>query len=170
MAKKYYELYQDVMKLKPKTLQYYRTVSKMFGITIDKNVLMKVREFRKEERYKQGRTLSQAYNEYAQGVKYENEVIQRAYDIWSGAYFDKVTNRYVDNYLSALELNGISDDIIDFLRNNPHIVKMGALPPITDFYVPSKGKGKKYHLNIEQSDELEETLRDFLNETWDADL
>lgn len=170
MAKKYYEMYEEVSRMKPKTQQYYKAVSKMFNLSIDKDKLQIIREFRKNGVYKQGKTLSQAFKEYDDGVKYENMVVQRAYDIWSGEYLERVTNQYANNYLSALEKNGISSDIIEYLRNNMHIIKMGAMPPITDFYVPSKGKGKKYHLNLDNTEEMEESIRDFLRHSWGADL
>ena len=70
----------------------------------------------------------------------------------------------------AIEKLNIDDDILDFLRANPEIIKMGAMPPITQFYIPSRGKGKKYSLNIENSEEYNEQLREFLREAWGADL
>ena len=171
MAKKaYWEMYEEVKNLKPRTQKYYQAVSKMFGLEINKDVLMKVSEFRKNEAYKKGKTFSQAVKEYEQGIAYENKVIQRAYDIWSGSYFEHRTNQYVDNYINALEKNNIDDDILDFLRANPEIIKMGAMPPITQFYIPSRGKGKKYSLNIENSEDYNDQLREFLREAWGADL
>lgn len=171
MAKKaYWELYEEIQNLKPRTQAYYRAVSRMFGLQINKEALMRVREFRKKEAYKQGKTFSQAVKEYEEGIKYENEVVQRAYDIWSGTYFEKRMNIIADNYISALEKNGISQDIIDYLKQHKDIIKMGGMPPITEFYIPSKGKGKKYTLNIEGSDVLEETIRHDLNRLWGAGL
>ena len=171
MAKKaYWEVYEEVKNLKPRTQKYYQAVSKLFGLKIDKDALMRVREFRKNEAYKKGKTFSQAVKEYEAGIKYENAVVQRAYSIWTGEYFEKRTNQYVDNYMNALEKNNIDDDILDFLRANPEIIKMGAMPPITEFYVPSRGKGKKYHLNINSVRDYNEELREFLREAWGADL
>ena len=72
--------------------------------------------------------------------------------------------------MKALEANNIDSDIIDFLRANPEIIHMGAMPPITDFYIPSRGKGKKYHLNIEASESFNDELRDFLRDAWGANL
>ena len=38
MAKKqYYELYQEIKSLKPKTQAYYKAVSRLFHLTIDKD-------------------------------------------------------------------------------------------------------------------------------------
>ena len=171
MAKKaYWEQYEEIKNLKPRTQKYYKAVSKMFGLEIDKNVLLRIREFRKNEAYKEGKTFSQAFKEYEQGIKYENEVIQRAYDIWSGSYFDNRMDTIANNYISALEKNGISKDIVDYLKAHKDIIKMGGMPPITEFYIPSKGKGSKYSLNISNSEDLEQTMRDDLNRLWGAGL
>ena len=170
MAKQYWEMYEEIKHMKPRTIKYYKAVSKMLKLEINKEALNRIRQERKNGAYKKGKKLSQAYADYEKGVKYENEAVARAYKIWSGEYLDKVTNTYAENYLNALEKNGISDDIIEFLRNNTDIIKMGAMPNITDFYVPSKGKGEKYHLNLDNTEEMEEALRDFLRDSWGADL
>lgn len=166
MVKKYYEMYEEIKNLKPKTAKYYRAVSKMFKLEIDRDALQRIRADRKNEAYKKGKSFSQAVQDFEAGVKYENASIQRAYDIWSGAYFEKRTNQYVENYLKALERNNISADIRDFLRSNPEIIKSGAVPYITAFYIPSRGKGKKYSLSIDTSEQMEETLREFLEDAW----
>ena len=93
MAKKaYYLQYQEVKKLEPRTKAYYLKVSEMFNLKIDRESLNRIRKNRKNEAYKQGKTFSQAYLEYEQGIKYENAVIQRAVEIWSGEYFEKRIN------------------------------------------------------------------------------
>lgn len=166
MAKQYYELYEEIKNLKPRTQKYYKAVSKMFKLEIDKEALMKIRAERKTEGYKKGKTFSQAVRDYEQGIKYENESIKRAYSIWSGEYFENRVSQYVNNYLKALEKNNISKDIIDYLRANPDIIMTGGVPYITAFYVPSRGKGKRYSLNIENNEQLDETLREHLEESW----
>lgn len=166
MAKQYFEMYQEVKNLKPRTVKYYKAVSKMLNMQIDKEALKRVREFRKNEYYKKGRTFSQAVAEFEKGIKYENAVIQRAFDIWSGEYLDKRTTQYANNYIEALRRNNIDSDIINFLENNKEIIKMGAMPNITEFYIPSRGKGKRYSLNIESSEVWNAELREFLEDAW----
>lgn len=171
MGKKaYYIQYQEVKQLQPRTKAYYLKVSEMFNLRIDRESLNKIRAKRKDGAYKKGKTFSQAVKEYEADIKYENASIQRAYDIWSGAYFEKRMTQYTDNYLKALEKNNIDSDIIDYLRDNPEIIQSGAMPAITDFYIPSRGKGNKYHLNIEASEQFNDTLREFLRDAWGADL
>lgn len=171
MGKKaYFIQYQEVKQLQPRTKAYYLKVSEMFNLKLDRVSLNKIRANRKNEAYKEGKTFSQAVKEYEAGVKYENLAIARAYKIWSGEYFETRMNIYADNYLKALKANNISDDIIEFLRNNSEIIHQGAMPPITDFYVQSRGKGKKYTLNIEYSEAFEDVLREFLNNSWGANL
>ena len=166
MAKQYYEMYEEIKNLKPRTQKYYKAVSKYFKLEIDKDALMRIRAERKTNAYKAGKTFSQAVNDYEAGIKYENEAVKRAYSIWSGEYFNKRVNQYVDNYIKALEKNNISQDIRDFLRSNPDIIMTGGVPYITSFYIPSRGKGKRYGLNIENSEQLEQTLREHLEDAW----
>lgn len=167
MAKKqYWELYEELKSHRPKTQAYFKVASKIAGFKIDKETLTRVRRFRQEEYYKQGKTMSQAFKEYDSGIKYENAVVEKAYKIWSGEYIEKQTETYATNYLSALERNNVDRDIIDFLRDNKEIIKMGALMPITEFYVPSKQRGKKYHLNIDDSGFWNDSLREFLEDAW----
>lgn len=167
MAKKYYEMYEEIKNLKPKTAKYFRAVSKMFNIEIDTKGLQQIRALRKNDMYKKGKTFSQAVADYNAGVKYENKIKQRTIDIWEGKYLENITNTYSENYLKALERNNIDSDIINFLRSNPEIIKMGAMPNIKEFYIPSRGKGKKYSLNIENSEIWNQELREFLEEAWD---
>lgn len=167
MAKKqYWELYEELKSHRPKTQGYFKIASKIAGFKIDKETLSRVRHFRQEEYYKQGKTMSQAFKEYDDGIKYENSAIEKAHRIWSGEYIEKQTETYANNYLSALERNNVDRDIIDFLRSNKEIIKMGALMPITEFYVPSRQRGSKYHLNIDDSGFWNDTLREFLEDAW----
>lgn len=166
MAKQYYELYAEIKKLKPRTVKYFKAVSKMFHIEIDRKGLQKIREQRKNEAYKTGKKFSDVVQEYNEGIKYENMVMQRTYDIWSGKYFEDKTNQYVNNYIKALKRNNIDSDIVDYLENNAEIIKSGAVPFITDFYIPSRGKGKKYSLNIDNSETMNNELREFLEDAW----
>lgn len=165
----YYERYQEVKNMKAGTIRYFKAVKSLFKIKNDRQTLNKIRELRKNEAYKKGKTFSQAFEDFQNGTNYENGIKIRDYKIFTGEYFKERTSRYYNNYLSALEKNGISQDIIDFLRKNPDIVKSGALPPITEFYEPSLGKGAKYSLNLDDSDYWEANIREFLIYAYDAE-
>lgn len=165
-SKQYWELYQELKGYKPKTRAYFKIASKIAGFTVNKDILSKLRLIRKDDNYKQGKTMSQAFEEYDNAVKYENATLEKIRKIWSGEYIEKQTETYANNYLSALERNNVDRDIIDFLRGNKEIIKMGALMPITEFYVPSRQRGSKYHLNIDDSGFWNDTLREFLEDAW----
>lgn len=164
----YQELYARVQNMKPRTMEYYHTVAKMLHAEINKEALQVIRDMRKNERYKQGKTITQAVTEYQAGLNYENFVVERARKIFSGEYLDYRLKTYQDNYLLALISNGVSEDIIKYLDEHRDIIDTGGLPLITDFYVPKKGHGDKYSLNIDNMDDLEQELRTLLVNAYGA--
>ena len=164
----YQELYARLQNMKPRTMEYYHTVAKMFHVEINKEALKEIREMRYNERYKQGKTITQAFIDYKRGIDYENEVVQRAKSIYSGSYVDYRLKTYQDNYILSLISNGVSEDIVNWLDNNREIIDDGGLPLITDFYVPRKGHGVRYNLNIDNAENLENELRDILVNAYGA--
>lgn len=169
-ALNYYERYNKVKNMKVGTIEYYKEVRKLFGLSRNTEGLKRVREMRKEGLYKKGKTFSQAVRDFENGIKYENSIKERDYKILTGQYFEHKTNTYYENYIKALKTMGFGNDVLNYLREHPDIVKSGALPPITVYYTPNESKTKHYSLNLDDSEAWELNIKEFLNDAYGANF
>lgn len=141
------DLYNDILSMRKGTKKYYKAVSKYLGITPNVNVLQMISIYRKTkyEGYKKGHTLTEVWQRAVNDTKYLNELKLRDKKIMSGEYFEYMTNKYVQSYLSKLEEYGYDEKILDYLKNNPAIILEGLLPPLKDLYPKTIKRGEIFH-------------------------